>query len=220
MQRLLLHDYAVETSDRWTWYGATPQKLAVFDALGFDRDLLPAYDYPGKGPAGGVTRRYFVDHLPLGVASWKLCFPFVFFEDRTVDAARFRLKQYRRLWAALRSMGLWVQVVVVGVRGDGGDWRRRLGDYVAPPGGGDRARLADTVERYLIERFEADGCGPVLRAYGGAAGARARARELERGPGPAEGARGAMAVEVWLSERLSTGAWAAGVPPGARMGVG
>ena len=206
MQRLLVHDYILETGDRWTWYGATPQKLALFDALGVSRDVLPGRDYaprsatPGSG--AGVARRWFVDHVPVGVASWKLCFPFVLSEEGTVESAVARLRPYKRLWAALRALGLWVQVVVVGRSADTGDWERRVERYVSPPTGADRARVAAAVERYLLARFAADGVERVLRAYGGSSSARARLRELDQalGRAPAEG--GAMAVEVWFSERL------------------
>ena len=217
MQRLLLHDYALETMDRWTWYGSTEQKVALFDALGVGRDVLPARAYGDRRDDVGTTTRYFPDHLPVAVGGWKVCFPFVFYEDRTVEAGVARLEPYRPLWAALRALGLWVQTVIVGRCGDRGDWERRLAPYVDPPSGADRGRLVDQVERYLIERFEADGLGPVLRAYGGASGATERARELERSLGVESGEGGAMAVDVWFSERLSQGAWA---PGGAASAVG
>ena len=229
LQRLLLYDYVLQTMERsvaagpggsteagrWTWYGAMDQKLALFDALGVPRDALPARDYHGEGAGGGTTRRWFVDHLPVGVASWKLCFPFVFREERTVDAAVSRLEPYGPLWAALRRMGLWVQVVIVGQYGDRGDWERRVRKYVAPPSRDDRVRLANRVERYLIERLGDAGDGaPVLRAYGGAPGARARLRDLEQNlPRLAVGSE-AMAVEVWNSKRMSDQAWSSGAGAG------
>lgn len=230
LQRLLLHDYVLQTMElsgvagrggraeggRWTWYGAMDQKLALFDALGVARDVLPSRDYRGEGAGGGATRRWFVDHLPVGVASWKLCFPFVFREERTVDAAVSRLEPYGPLWAALRRMGLWVQVVIVGQYGDRGDWERRVRRYVAAPSRDDRERLANRVERYLIERLcaEADGVA-VLRAYGGEPGACRRLRDLERSlPRLAVGSE-AMAVEVWNSKRMSEQAWSSGAAPGA-----
>ena len=218
MQRLLLHDYALETLDRWTWYGSTEQKVALFDGLGVKPDVFPARAYGDPREDVGTSTRYFPDHLPVAVGGWKVCFPFVFYEDRTVEAGVARLEPYRPLWAALRALGLWVQIVIVGRYGDRGDWERRVAPYVDPPAGEDRGRVADQVERYLIERFEADGLGPVLQAYGGAPGARDRARELERGLGAKPGEGGAMAVEVWLSERLSQGAWAPG-GAGSEAGV-
>ena len=214
MQRLLVHDYILETGDRWTWYGATPQKLALFDALGVSRDVLPGRDYAPRSAAaaagGRVTRRWFVDHVPVGMAGWKLCFPFVLSEEGTVASAVARLRPYKRLWAVLRALGLWVQVVIVGRSGDTGDWERRVARYVTPPTGADRARAADAVERYLLARFAADGVEPVLRAYGGSPGARARLRELDQALGRAPAQGGAMAVEVWLSERLSAPGWRSG----------
>lgn len=211
LQRLLLHDYVLQTGNGWTWYGAMDQKLALFDALGVARDALPSRDYCGRGAGGGTTRQWFVDHLPVGVASWKLCFPFVFREDRTVDAAVSRLEPYGPLWAALRGMGLWVQVVIVGQYGDRGDWERRVRKYVAPPSRDDRERLANCVERYLIERFRAEeGGGAVLRAYGGEPGACLRLRDLEKSLPRLAVGREAMAVEVWNSERMSQRAWSSG----------
>ena len=215
VQRLLVHDYILETCDRWTWYGATPQKLALFDALGVSRDVLPGRDYAPRSAVAaagaGVTRRWFVDHVPVGVAGWKLCFPFVFSEEGTVASAVARLRPYKRLWAVLRALGLWVQVVDRGpVRGHGGlgaaggAVRERL-----PPARTGRAR-SDAVERYLLARFAADGVEPVLRAYGGSSGARARLRELDQALGRAPAQGGAMAVEVWLSERLSAPGWRGG----------
>ena len=215
LQRLLLHDYVLQTMNRWTWYGAMDQKLALFDALGVPRDALPSRDYCGEGAGGGTTRRWFVDHLPLGVASWKLCFPFVFREERTVEAAVSRLDPYCPLWAALRRMGLWVQVVIVGQYGDKGDWERRVRKYVVQPSRDDRERLANRVERYLIERLRAEADGvAVLRAYGGDPGARARLRDLEPAPSPPAVGSQAMAVEVWNSQRVSDQAWSSGAAAG------
>ena len=230
LQRLLLHDYVLQTMEvsavperpgrvgdaRWTWYGAMDQKLALFDALGVGRDALPSRDYRGEGAGGGTTRRWFVDHLPVGVASWKLCFPFVFREERTVDAAVSRLAAYAPLWAALRGLGLWVQVVIVGQYGDRGDWERRVRRYVAAPSRDDRERLANRVERYLIERFRAEADGvAVLRAYGGEAGASRRLRDLEQSLPRLAVVSEAMAVEVWNSKRMSQHAWSSGAGDGA-----
>ncbi len=223
MQRLLLYDYVLETMEtgsnrnsdqaagRWTWYGEANQKLALFDALGVARDALPSRDYTSQAPGGVTTRRYFVDHVPVGVASWKLCFPFVFREDRTVDAAVSRLEAYGPLWAALRRMGLWVQVVIVGQYGDRADWDGRMRKYVSAPSRNDRERLANRVERYLIERFGKDDNGvAVVRAYGGEQGATARLRELEKGLSRLAVSREVMALEVWNSKRLSEPSWAGG----------
>lgn len=211
LQRLLLHDYVLQTGSGWTWYGAMSQKLALFDALDVPRDALPSRDYSGKGAGGGTTRQWFVDHLPVGMASWKLCFPFVFREDRTVDAAVSRLTPYGPLWAVLRGMGFWVQVVIVGQYGDRGDWERRVRKYVAPPSRVDRERLANCVERYLIERLRAETGGvALLRAYGGESGAARRVRDLDEVLSASAAGRAAMAVEVWNSERMSQRAWSSG----------
>ena len=215
MQRLLLYDYVLDTGDQWTWYAEMHQKLALFDTLGISRDALPSRDYASDRPGGGTTRQWFVDHLPVGVASWKLCFPFVFRERRTVDSAVSRLQSYGKLWAALRRMGLWVQVVIVGQYGDP-DWEGRMGRYVSAPSRDDRQRLVNRVERYLIERFRGDdNAVAVLRAYGGEGGACARLRELEKSlPRLAVGSE-AMAVEVWNSGRMSQDVWGAGAGGGS-----
>ena len=55
MRRLLSLDYVIEHS-ALPWLPTEPEKVAAFEALGIERELLPSRLYRG---AAGDTRRYF-----------------------------------------------------------------------------------------------------------------------------------------------------------------
>ena len=55
MRRLLSLDYVIEHSGL-PWLPTEPEKVAAFEALGIERELLPSRLYRG---AAGDTRRYF-----------------------------------------------------------------------------------------------------------------------------------------------------------------
>ncbi len=205
MQRLLVFDFILDHHDGWAWYGASRQKLDLFGALGVPVDLLPQRVYTND--AGQRTQRFFVDHLPIGVRGWKLVFPFAFCEDRTAAAAVARLDPYKPLWSALRAQGLCVHVVVVGQVADAPEWRRRLAAFEELPGPGDRRRLFDRVETYLLERFLEAGDAGVRRAYGGGDAAQARVRSLKAGFAESPSGDGVMSLTAWRSERFSSHAW-------------
>ena len=65
MRRLLSLDYVIEHSGL-PWLPTEPEKVAAFEALGIERELLPSRLYRG---AAGDTRRYFPFKLPVALDS-------------------------------------------------------------------------------------------------------------------------------------------------------
>ena len=217
LQRLLLLDFVLTHLDGVSWYGSMKQKLAVFDSFGIGRESLPYRRYEPKRKGEAATTRYFVDSMPLGVSDWRVVFPVAFADDRTVDAATKRLRAYHALWRELRSRGLFVEVCVVLQRTDRAEWRRRVGAEVHPETLGDRQRLLDHLEHYLIERVADTGSEQLHGTYGGADGVRNRLSLLSsKLAAPAD--RGEpMAVDVWFADRFSVGSWGVPIPAGTKV---
>ena len=216
LQRLLLLDYVFSHLVGYTWYGATHQKERLFTALGFTQAEFPHLDFESK-KTGEVTRRYFTDHMPIGLAEWKLTFPIAIADDRTVEASFSKIRAYKKLWAALRRKGFYVHVALVLQRLDPGVWARRVAEYPVPPTTEDRRRTADSMERYLIERLRLLRDPALERTYGGAQGVKDRLAELDQALGDPISESGPMAIDIWYADRLSQGAWSSPVPKGSRV---
>ena len=74
MRRLLSLDYVIEHS-ALPWLPTEPEKVAAFEALGIERELLPSRLYRG---AAGATRRYFPLKYRSMIANIVPCGPIVF----------------------------------------------------------------------------------------------------------------------------------------------
>ena len=216
LQRLLLLDYVLQHYQGVTWYGSMKQKMAFFDSLQIDHSLLPSRRYEAKA-AVPATTVYFVDSMPIGVSDWRVVFAVALADDRTVIASIKRLTAYEPLWAELRRRGLFVHVGIVLQRVDGGEWQRRVSNYVHSPTVEDRRRLVDTVERYLIDRLVETGEPALARTYGGDAGVSNRCRLLESKVAPLPLHTEPMAVDVWFAERFSAGPWAVPIVTGTQV---
>ena len=70
MRRLLSLDYVIEHSGL-PWLPTEPEKVAAFEALGIERELLPSRLYRG---AAGDTRRCFPVKLPVALDSGRAVF--------------------------------------------------------------------------------------------------------------------------------------------------
>ena len=70
LRRLLSLDYVIEHSDL-PWLPTEPEKVAAFEVLGIERDLLPVKAYRG---AAGTTRRHFPVKLPVALDSARALF--------------------------------------------------------------------------------------------------------------------------------------------------
>ena len=73
MRRLLSLDYVIEHSGL-PWLPTEPEKVAAFEALGIERELLPSRLYRG---AAGDTRRYFPLKLRSMIVHFIPCCPIV-----------------------------------------------------------------------------------------------------------------------------------------------
>ena len=95
MRRLLSLDYVIEHSGL-PWLPTEPEKVAAFEALGIERELLPSRLYRG---AAGDTRRYFPLKLPVALDSDRAVFVYVDPGHDTATALR--------SWGAAHTLGLW-----------------------------------------------------------------------------------------------------------------
>ena len=217
LQRLLLFDYVCSHLDpAVTWYGSSAQKEHLFTSLGLPRTVFPFTDFRSK-TTGAQTRRYFADHMPIGFSEWRVIFPIAFGDDYSLDSSITRLEKYLPLWTALRALGVAVEVAVVLQRVDAGEWQQRLSRYSRPQDRDDRLRTVTSVERYLIRRLQALR-GPGLAAtYGGAAGVRRRLSELDEALRVPVSLGGALSLDIWYADRLSTGPWAVPLARAARV---
>ena len=215
LQRLLLFDYVVSHLPGITWYGATYQKEQFFGALGVPSALFPSTVYTGD--TGPDTRRYFPDHMPIGVSDWSVTFPVALTDDFSLQSSVNKIKPYEKLFAALRSLGIAVHVAIVLRRVDGGEWQRRLAAHWRPRDPEDRLRLIDAVELYLIRRLLVIDDPGLVRTYGGSVGVRRRVAELEASLRVPVADGGAMSLDIWYAERFSTGPWASPMLKSARV---
>ena len=215
LQRLLLFDYVVSHLDGLTWYGATHQKQQFFEALGIPRAYFPSTVYTGD--PGDRTRRYFPDHMPIGVSEWGVTFPVPLTDDFTLESSIKKIRPYDKLFSALRTMGIAVHVAIVVRRVDGGRWQKALAEQWRVRDDDDRLRLIDAVELYFVRRLLAVGDASVARTYGGPAGVRRRVDQLEAALRVPIAEGGAMSLDIWYAERFSTGPWASPMLSSARV---
>ena len=85
MRRLLSLDYVIEHSGL-PWLPTEPEKVAAFEALGIERELLPSRLYRG---AAGDTRRYFPVKLPVALEAERALFVLRRSRPRHHDGATF-----------------------------------------------------------------------------------------------------------------------------------
>ena len=109
LRRLLSLDYVIEHSDL-PWLPTEEEKVAAFEALGIERDLLPVKVYRG---AAGTTRRHFPVKLPVALDSARALFVYAEPGHDTATALRSWGKAHAGLWRALRSRGLSSEIVAV-----------------------------------------------------------------------------------------------------------
>ena len=229
MQRLLAYDYVVERPDLG-WIGEQSGKLDLFDALGVRRELLPHRRYKaGDAPGVSAERRargsdqvpeervvWFPDNVPIGYGPWHVMFVFPS-QVQASTGVPGRVREYRRLWSALRMMGVRVSVVFV-VRGKQAvpGLSALLEDLPSPADSDDRERLISQVERHVLEhapqslgaRMDA-----LYRMVGLSTGARVRQLDqfLATPSTPRSSAgrdkNGVMDINCFVAARLSAERW-------------
>ena len=88
-----------------------PEKVAAFEALGIERELLPSRLYRG---AAGETRRYFPVKMPVALDSTRAVFVYAEPGHETATALHSWGATHRGLWHALTRLGRSVEAVAVG----------------------------------------------------------------------------------------------------------
>ena len=109
LRRLLSLDYVIEHLGL-PWLATEAEKVAAFEALGIERDVLPVKVYQG---AAGTTRRHFPVKLPVALDSARTLFVYADPGHDTSTALRSWGAVHRGLWRALQAQGRSVEVVAV-----------------------------------------------------------------------------------------------------------
>ena len=179
MRRLLSLDYVLEFPTL-AWLPTEGEKVACFDGLGIERDLLPRRVYKG---AGGNQKRHFALKLPIAVDTETATFVYVDPGHETAYGIRSWGDTHRRLWDAIRARGIPVRVVAITRTREA---RARAGQRCAiwartTPGTRNTGMTAkqeiEHIKRAIIDNDQA-----VLDSYGGLNPAYGRKEELTRNP--------------------------------------
>ena len=199
MRRLLSLDYVIEHLDL-PWLPTEPEKIAAFEALGIERNLLPSRLYRG---AAGDTRRYFPIKLPVALDAKRAVFVYAEPGHDTVSGLRSWGTAHRGLWSALRRRGHSVEAVAVGrTRRETERARRVLGRWSKASGRGEEdPQVRDELAR--IERAIHRGATEVLDEYGGLQAALKRSVALEKEARRQAGQGGLRRARTWRTRRLA-----------------
>ena len=199
VRRLLSLDYVIEHLDL-PWLPTEPEKVAAFEALGIEKNLLPSRLYRG---AAGDTRRYFPIKLPVALDSDRAVFVYAEPGHDTVSGLRSWGTAHRGLWSALRRRGHSVEAVAVGrTRHETERARRVLSRWSEASGLGEAdPHVRDELAR--IERAIHRGAARVLDEYGGLQAALKRSVALEKETRRQAGQGGIRRARTWRTTRLA-----------------
>ena len=199
LRRLLSLDYVIEHADL-PWLPTEEEKVAAFEALGIERDLLPVRVYRG---AAGTTRRYFPVKLPVALDSARALFVYAEPGHDTATALRSWGKAHRALWRALTRQDRSVEVVAVARTARELDRARRVMRGWAEPSGGGEGEPEVREELARIERAIIEGAVHILEEFGGLQAALKRSVALER-QARRQGGRASINRGVaWRTARLA-----------------
>ena len=198
MRRLLSLEHVIEHPDL-PWLPTEAEKVAAFDALGIDRELLPVRVYRGKA---GTTRRYFHVKLPVALDSERAVFVHADPGHDTATALRSWGRAHRGLWRALATLGQSVEAVVVARTSRQTRRARKVMRYWTEASGTAEPDPMVAVELARIERAIIEGSVEVLDAYGGLQAAMQKSVALEK-----EARRGRRIATIqrasaWRTDRL------------------
>ena len=176
MRRLLSLDYVLERP-HLPWLPTEPEKVAAFEALGIERQLLPQRVYRG---ALGNLLRYFSLGLPVALDDERAVFVYVDPGHETKTALRSWGLAHRVLWKALWDLGRKIEVVaVVRTLGEMGRAESVLANWARAPR---PSEMDEETARELarIEQAILTGDVPFLEEYGGLQAALKRCIALEK----------------------------------------
>ncbi|MDE2679644.1 MAG: hypothetical protein OXI76_17275 [Gemmatimonadota bacterium] len=176
MRRLLSLEHVIEHPDL-PWLPTEAEKVAAFDALGIDRELLPVRVYRGKA---GTTRRYFHVKLPIALDSERAVFVYADPGHDTATALRSWGRAHRGLWRALRALGRSVEAVVVARTSRQTQRARKVMRYWTEASGTAEPDPMVAIELARIESAIIEGSVEVLDEYGGLQAAMQKSVALEK----------------------------------------
>ena len=199
MRRLLGLDYVLE-HPRLPWLPTEADRVAAFEALGIERELLPQRVY--RGALGGL-RRFFPLGLPIALDTERAVFVYAEPGYETATAIRSWGAKHGDLWKALWDLGLKIEVVAVVRRWkEYGRTSRVLANWSRYP----RPSEIDEETRRDLDRIEqAILAGDVrtLDEYGGLNAALKHAIALENRARRRAGRGLTESVKTWSSDRLA-----------------
>ncbi len=175
LRRLLSLDYVIEHADL-PWLPTEREKVAAFEALGLERDLLPVKVYRG---AAGATARHFPLKLPVALDSARALFVYAEPGHDTATALRSWGKAHSDLWRALCSRGLSSEIVAVARTTRELERARRVTRGWAEAGGRGQPDPGIAEELARIERAILQGAVHILEEFGGLQAALKRSIALE-----------------------------------------
>ncbi len=176
LRRLLSLDYVIEHTDL-PWLPTEQEKVAAFEALGIERDVLPVRVYRG---AAGVTRRHFPVKLPVALDSTRALFVYAEPGHDTATALRSWGKAHAGLWRALRSRDVSPEIVAVARTPRELERARRVTHGWAEPTGRGKPDTEIREELARIERAILQGAVHILEEFGGLQAALKRSIALEK----------------------------------------
>ena len=199
MRRLLSLDYVIEHADL-PWLPTEQEKVAAFEALGIERDVLPVKVYRG---AARNTRRYFPVKLPVALDSARALFVYAEPGHDTATALRSWGRAHRELWRALTRQGRSVEVVAVARTSRELERARRVMRGWAEPSGAGEPDPGIVEELARIERAILQGAVHILEEFGGLQAALKRSIALEK-RARRQGGRGSIhRGAAWRTARLA-----------------
>lgn len=199
MRRLLGLDYVLE-HPRLPWLPTEADRVAAFEALGIERELLPQRVY--RGALRGL-RRFFPLGLPIALDTERAVFVYAEPGYETATAIRSWGAKHGDLWKRLWDLGLKIEVVAVVRRSkEYGRTSRVLANWSRYP----RPSEIDEETRRDIARIEQAILGGDVRTldeYGGLNAALKRAVALENRARRRAGRGLTESVKTWSSDRLA-----------------
>jgi len=176
MRRLLSLEHVIEHLDL-PWLPTEAEKVAAFDELGIDRQLLPVRVYRGKA---GTTRRYFHVKLPVALDSERAVFVYADPGHDTATALRSWGRAHRGLWRALATLGRSVEAFVVARTSRQTERARKVMRYWTEASGTAEPDPMVAIELARIERAIIEGSVEILDEYGGLQAAMQKSVALEK----------------------------------------
>ena len=205
LRRLLSLDYVMGHIGQ-AWLPNEPEKVAAFEALGIERELLPVRVYRGRR---SETRRYFPLKLPVALDAEGAVFVYADPGHDTATGLHSWGRAHRELWGALRDRGLPVEAVaVVRRRAEFDRAEKVLTNWTSPtrstsrsaasPTGREIRREIERIERGIRARDES-----VIGRYGRLQDCLARLAELRAALPAAPSEAMIDDCTVWRSHRFS-----------------